>query len=93
MKSVLLAAALILGLAAPAAATQQPLCAPANFVIAKLKEGSFTLKDKYTDEKTGIIYRLMASNDGSWAVVSVSPDGNFICVLAAGEGYDPGLEV
>ena len=93
MKSLVLAAALAMGLAAPAAAAPQPVCAPADAVIAKLKEHHFTPQKKHTDEKTGITYRLLASNDGSWVIVTVSPDGSFICVVNAGSGYDPGVEV
>lgn len=93
MKTLVIAAALAVGLAAPAAAAiPQPACAPANAVIAKLKEGAFTLREKHTDEKTGLTYRLMAAADGSWVIVTVSPDGRYICVLDAGR-VDPGLEV
>ena len=93
MKSILLAAALTLGLAAPAGATPEAACAPADRLIARLKENHFALHSKKTDAKSGITYRLMTTRNGAWVILSVSPDGRFICVLDAGTGYDPGLEV
>ena len=93
MKTLVLAAALAVGLAAPAVAKSEPICAPADLVISKLKEHHFTLQKKRTDVKTGVTYRLLASRNGSWVIVTVSPDGSFICVVNAGTGYDPGVEV
>ena len=93
MKSVLLAPALILGLSASAAATPEAACAPADLVIAKLKENHFSLQSKKTDAKSGITYRLLATRNGAWVILSVSPDGRFICLVDAGTGYNPGVEV
>ena len=93
MKSILLAAALTLGLAAPAAATPEAACAPAGPLIAKLQENHFALRSKKTDAKSGITYRLLATRNGAWVILSVSPDGRFICLVDAGTGYNPGVEV
>ena len=87
MKSLVLAAALTLGLAAPAAATPEPPCGKTAEIAKHLADKYHEVPVAFGLQSNGHLLQFYASPETeTWTVVNAMPNGT-ACILSTGTGW------
>src|SRR5687767_1517355 len=68
-------------------AQAQQVCGPRSIVVQKLKSELGEKPEAAGLTHSGGVIEILASKDGSWAVIMTAPNG-LSCLLAAGEAWE-----